>query len=286
MASALIKLVHPDGRIALLNDSAFGIYHEPQELLSYVSALDPESGCAVNDNCGPFVLKDAGYYGWRSPEGHYLICNAGNITPDYQPGHSHADIFSFELSLNGRRVVVDSGVSTYEAGEERNYCRSTRAHNTVEIAGQDQSEMWGSFRVARRAHVQIVEYKQSEHTFSLSAVHDGYDRLQRGQRHTRRFFWRSEGSLKVSDSLAFKAPQGTASRLHMHPDCILDQLAGADAFISLDALRFSVSFQGKGSVRVEDSLYCPEFGRKIQNKQLVFYPEPGEAEWGFTIQRQ
>jgi uncharacterized heparinase superfamily protein len=284
MAAVLRKLVHPDGRIALLNDSAFGIYHEPHALLSYASALDPESAYALHEEYGPFILKNAGYYGWRSPEGHYLICNAGNITPDYQPGHSHADIFSFELSLSGQRVIVDSGVSTYEPGADRDYCRSTRAHNTVEIAGQDQSEMWGSFRVARRARVQVVDYKQSEKTFFLAAVHDGYERLQRGLRHTRRLVWKSEGALEVTDSFASKAPQGTVSRLHLHPECILDQPAGADVSISLHGLRVSVSFQGKGSVRVEDSVYCPEFGRKIQNKQLAFYPEPGETEWGFTIQ--
>ena len=37
-----------------------------------------------------------------------------------------ADLLSFELSLRGTRVVVDAGVSTYEAGWLREYCRSTR----------------------------------------------------------------------------------------------------------------------------------------------------------------
>ena len=37
-------------------------------------------------------------------------CDAGDIGPDYQPGHAHGDMLSFELSLNGHRVIVDSGV--------------------------------------------------------------------------------------------------------------------------------------------------------------------------------
>ena len=102
-----------------------------------------------------FALRDAGYYGARG-SGHYVVCDAAPIGPDYQPGHAHGDLLSFELSLAGRRVIVDAGVHGYDGDPLRAWCRSTRAHNTVEIDGEDQCEFWGTFRVARRARPRDV----------------------------------------------------------------------------------------------------------------------------------
>jgi uncharacterized heparinase superfamily protein len=283
MSAALANLIHPDGRIALLNDSAFGIYHEPGELLDYAAALFPAGVAGREMPTGAFALQNAGYYGWRSPEGHYLVCDAGPIGPDYQPGHAHAGIFSFELSLHGRRVVADSGVCSYEPGEDRNYCRATRAHNTVEIAGQDQCEMWGSFRVARRAHVRRIEWTPSTRGFTLSAVHDGYKRLRFGLHHCRQFDWNAEGRLRVMDSIEGANGETIISRLHLSPDCSIGQISGNTAVVSIESVRLRISFQGNGRLTSEDSSYCPEFGRKVQNKQLVFRPEAGVRQWSFEI---
>ena len=103
------------------------------------------SGGSSEGKAGTFALAESGYYGERTERGHYVIviCDAGPIGPDYVPGHGHADLFSFELSLNGARLVVDSGVASYEAGPMRQYCRSTRAHNTLEIDGQGPGRVCG-----------------------------------------------------------------------------------------------------------------------------------------------
>jgi uncharacterized heparinase superfamily protein len=283
MSAALINLVHPDGRIALLNDSTFGIYHEPCELLEHAAALFPADAPKRGMPTGSFALKNAGYYGWRSPGGNYIVCDAGPIGPDYQPGHAHAGIFSFELSLRGRRVVVDSGVCSYEPGDDRNYCRATRAHNTVEIAGQDQCEMWGSFRVARRARVRLLEWTPSTQGFILNAIHDGYKRLRPELRHSRRFDWNAGGRLQVTDSVEGAKDEAIVSRLHLSPDCSIAQISKNTALISLESTKIKISFQGNGRLTTEDSLYCPEFGRKVQNKQLVFLPEAGVRQWSFEI---
>jgi uncharacterized heparinase superfamily protein len=56
-----------------------------------------------------FAMRDAGYYGVRRG-GHLLIADAGRVGPDHLPAHAHGDIFSFEWTLRGQRVVVDAGV--------------------------------------------------------------------------------------------------------------------------------------------------------------------------------
>lgn len=54
--------------------------------------------------------------------------------------HKHADEGTFEWSARGQSLIVDSGSFGYHYTlPERQYCESTRAHNTVEIDGADYS---------------------------------------------------------------------------------------------------------------------------------------------------
>ena len=82
-----------------------------------------------------------------------IIADVADIGPDYIPGHGHADVLSFELSLFGKRVIVNSGISTYELSEDRYKQRSTELHSTITIDNKNSSEVWGGFRVANRAKV-------------------------------------------------------------------------------------------------------------------------------------
>ncbi|PYY12630.1 MAG: heparinase, partial [Acidobacteria bacterium] len=131
MAAFLRCMLHPDGEIPLFNDSALGIARPAGQLLT----LAGDSG-EVPSVARPevSVLDDTGYAVIRAPNsGGCLIFDCGPLGPDYQPGHGHSDVLSYELSLHGQRVVVDTGVSTYEPCAERRYERSTAAHNTVRI---------------------------------------------------------------------------------------------------------------------------------------------------------
>ncbi len=61
--------------------------------------------------------------------------------PDYLPGHAHADTLSFELSLFGQRVIVNSGTSVFGIGEQRQLERGAAAHSTVVVDGENSSEV-------------------------------------------------------------------------------------------------------------------------------------------------
>lgn len=267
---ALAALCHPDGEIALLNDAAFGIAPRPGDLLD---APPPD---------GVFALRDAGYYGARG-SGHYVVCDAAPIGPDYQPGHAHGDLLSFELSLAGRRVVVDAGVHGYDGDPLRAWCRSTRAHNTVEIDGQDQCEFWSTFRVARRARPRDVVWTPEPNGFRLSAWHDGYQRLSGRPRHAREFRWYGDGVLLVRDRVTAARPVAAISRLHLHPESVVDELSQRRARIRHPGGVFSVTFDGEGELAIEASTWCPEFGRRLDARALAFTTRAAVAEFGFCI---
>ncbi|MEA1927582.1 MAG: alginate lyase family protein, partial [Candidatus Auribacterota bacterium] len=284
MFSALQYLIHPDGGIALFNDSAFGIYNQPADL---IDLWENETGRSIEEDntlpVGNWALPEAGYYGFRDGDGNYLICDAGPIGPDYLPGHAHGDIFSFELSLKGKRVIVDSGVYEYKEGRMRDYCRSTRAHNTVGIASQDQCEFWGAFRVARRGHPRDIVWQPSADGFVLSGRHDGYRRLAGGPTHYRKFIWRAPGSLEVRDRVESRRPVEAISRIHLHPDCLIKSHQGNRIEITYSGGRFTIIFVGSGEIIIEDSFYCPEFGRRLDNKVINFISSGTQIECGYKI---
>jgi len=263
--TALRHLLHPDGNMALFNDSAFKIYTAPAPLLDAAAQVSERSPNVCTDRTGAWALPDAGYYGFRAADNTYIVCDAGPIGPDHQPGHGHGDMLSFELSIKGQRVVVDSGVLDYGCGETRAYCRSTRAHNTVEFEGQDQCEFWSDFRVARRGRVHDVEWSPSETGFVLSAWHDGYARLRGSHRHSRSFKWAEPGTLTIDDQLTGNAPFHAVSRIHFHPDCTVDVISKQEARVQCSSGVLKISCNGPGVLSTEPSTYCPEFGKAIEN---------------------
>ena len=278
VATALAAMCHPDGGIALLNDSAFGVSPQPSDLIG--------SGDSAPPKFGTFALTDTGYYGERTRAGHYVICDAGPIGPDYQPAHAHADLFSFELSLHGTRVVVDSGVSTYEIGSMRDYCRSTRAHNTVEIEGQDQVELWAAFRVGRRCRPRDVVWKQLADGFELSGRHDGYRHLPGRPTHTRTFRWQEGGRLEIFDRVDSQRPVRSVARLHLHSECRVSVLGSKSCTVTIAGGSVRISWSGWKEVAADESLYCPQFGIEIPNPCLAFCNTGDSVRGAITIELQ
>jgi Heparinase II/III-like protein/Heparinase II/III N-terminus len=123
----------------------------------------------------------AGYYihrsGWGQLDTH-LIFDCGGLGM-LTGGHSHADALAVTLFDRGREMLVDPGTFVYNAAEPwRRYFRSTAAHNTVGIDGQDQATMGGTFRwnsriIARATDVQHmpVGSVQGEHEWSNGVIH-------------------------------------------------------------------------------------------------------------------
>ena len=160
-------------------------------------------------------FADSGYFCISIPD-IYLIFSAGNIMPHYNPGHSHANSLSFELSVMGQRVFVNSGISTYEENNVRLYERGTKSSNTVEINNTNSSDVWKSFRVGKRAEIIKSFSKEENGGFEVSAEHNGYKYLCGGCTHERRILL-DENSIKISEKFNGNFAKAI-SRLHVHPN--------------------------------------------------------------------
>ncbi|MBC6994141.1 alginate lyase family protein [Neolewinella lacunae] len=178
----LLAMLSPSAHYPHFNDSSPGVAPPPQQVLAYARQLgfSPAAG----------ILKDSGYRRWRTDRLDVWI-DAAAIGPDHQPGHAHADNLTFVVHLDGQPVIVDAGSGTYEKDARRAWERSTAAHNTVVVDGKNSSDVWGGFRVGRRARTTLV----AESMDTLSARHGGYPG------HHRRTFQLVEGGLQIHDEL-------------------------------------------------------------------------------------
>jgi len=219
MLGWLKTISYKNGDIPLLNDSTNGIAPTTEQLFKYSKDLDLK----ILD----LKLSDSGYRKINQDR-YECIVDIGEIGAKYIAGHTHADTFNFELRINGKPFIVDTGLSTYETCNRRDIERSTASHNTVEVEGKNQSEVWGGFRVGNRAKViELIELDNR-----IEATHDGYKKEKIF--HTRKWSF-EEHKIMVEDSLSRNA-NGVA-RLHFHPTVTKKDIL-TSIFINSDTIKF------------------------------------------------
>jgi hypothetical protein len=137
-----------------------------------ISAPPPARTAHAFAESGYFVMRDD----WTS-EATYAAIDCG-LHGVQSCGHAHADQLSFEYAAQGTTWLVDPGTFTYTGDREmRDWFRSTTAHNTVTVDGEQQSTTAGPF-----AWQHIAESTASDlfdaHGFTyFEGSHNGYERL-------------------------------------------------------------------------------------------------------------
>ncbi|MGH9434325.1 MAG: heparinase II/III domain-containing protein, partial [Terriglobia bacterium] len=288
MSGWLQAMLHPDDEIPLMNDSALGMVSPPRELLERVGMMRtararghnaPDAASNVPASSGHSdvrILDQSGYATIRhEPVRSFLVFDCGPLGPSYQPGHGHCDLLSFELSLHGMRVVVDTGTSTYEAGPIRSHERSTAAHNTLRIDGEEQAEMWSSFRVGRRP--QVGRLTGAAHG-NLSFVQGKYSTGARcGVMHARAVIRDGEGGWWFVDLLEGSGEHGVESFIHFHPQVTVElvrQVNAAQAppcnfreqaILDFGGHRYRLLGPTGTAFKLAESWYSPEFGMRVKN---------------------
>jgi len=269
----LTVMCHPDGEISFFNDSAIGITPSVNEIWNYgARLLGSEMLLASNDEFSENYLSNLPVSGYsRVQIGDMVaIIDRAAIGPDYLPGHAHADTLSFEMSLFGQRMIVNSGTSVYGSDANRMQERSTDAHSTAVIDGQNSSEVWSGFRVARRARVFDSFERQIEGVIQLSACHDGYKRLAGRPMHCREWLF-EECLLTMTDKITGKGVHQVKSILPLHPEVKVRLLKSNQATLEVAGKNVVITVDGNGELNDEEYKYHPEFGLSIEGRKLVYH---------------
>jgi len=224
-----------NGDIPHFNDSADGITFTSTEIFAFARQLNIKPNKTLK-------LNGSGYRTYVSPN-YECVVDAGEVGPSYQPGHSHSDMLSFVLYGKGIPVIVDAGTSTYQIGSKRTYERSTNAHNTVEVPGHNQSEVWGGFRVGRRAKIEITNDSEN----ALTAGHNGYKK-KNSVNHERNFIFAAD-VINIIDVITGADELSLKALFHFHPNCRVEIQNLNKVFVSNIA---TIEFTGENKLELQE----------------------------------
>jgi Heparinase II/III-like protein/Heparinase II/III N-terminus len=242
MLNFLQNITFKNGNIPLVNDAANNIAPTTKQLLEYANRL----------NIRPKYdkLSESGYLKFENST-FELFIDVGDIAPDYQPAHAHCDTLSFILYINEKPFIIDAGTSTYQNNEIRQSERSTAAHNTVQIGNFEQSEMWSSFRVGRRAKAKVL----SENKQEIIASHDGYKR-RLGITHERTYKIENQ-RVTIQDMIIGETNHPQKAYLHFHPDVDI-AIVGNSIKTNLG----EITFENVIEIKQNEYLFCEQFNQR------------------------
>jgi uncharacterized heparinase superfamily protein len=212
---------------------------------------------------------------------------AGPPGPEYQLGHAHCDALSYELSVGRQRIIVNSGMHDYELGDWRSFGRSTRAHNTVQVADREQLEAWSIFRTGRRYHCRVETWEREGGAQVLRASHDGFAPY----RHERVMRYLGEaGYWVISDEVEGPDRFEAQSFIHFHPDCSVESLADG-VLVQWQSGSLRVVVAGADEVEIvigreqpRQGWYCPRFYAATAAPVVILKKAAaGRASFGYAL---
>ncbi|EJF74665.1 heparinase II/III family protein [Bartonella alsatica] len=289
MLPALRFFIHEDQTLAHFN----GVGPLVSEQLSALLELDETAG-------KPFSY--ARYSGFQRLQANQttVLADTGKFPPRCAAEHAGSGCLSFEMSSQGSRFIINTGVNPYGREEYRHLGRITPAHSTATVndcsVGIFYKKRSGvSFLLEGPTNVKVHRVEDSEKT-GFIASHNGYVRPfnlvhERGLilatngemiEGFDRFFVPKKG-LSKGHKVAQSERNNVAVRFHLHPQVKVNydgkrvRLAVRDGqvwyFISPDA-----------DIYLEDSIDFAELTGPQRTQQIVLYFRPAVQEkvrWRF-----
>lgn len=208
------------------------------------------------------ALGESGFLRFDGNDFH-VIFNSGRLNASYQPGHAHADAFTFILNYKGAPIIVDPGVSVYEVSERRLLERSTGLHNTVSVEGANSVDVWSSFRLAKRCVIKTLSKSFND----IEIEHDGY--LNKYKITHNRQLTCSANSVQIIDRLIGWNGQSLGLHLHFHPSVIVEVRRNNmnDSYVIIND-KIKVKFKYV-YFHIENYQYCLGFNQTQTAQRLV-----------------
>ncbi|HWL94639.1 MAG TPA: alginate lyase family protein [Phycisphaerae bacterium] len=181
--------------------------------------------------------------------------------------HGHADALAVTLRVAGLEFLVDPGTFDYFSFPAwRRHFRSTRAHNTVEIDGKDQSAMAGPFLWGRQANVRLMNYSATPEESSATGDHDGYCRSRVGVSHRRTILLQPKpNSLEITDELIGHGVHSASLAFHFAPECIVHRKDSHTLDVHRDGCHVQLSVDPATELRIHRGDDATHFGNVSRN---------------------
>jgi Heparinase II/III-like protein/Heparinase II/III N-terminus len=223
-------------------------------------------------------FDDFGIYIYKS-NSYELAFRCGSVGQRGKGGHSHNDQLSFVLSLGEREIFVDSGTYNYTGfPRERNYFRSTKQHNTLNIKDFEQND-WDENSVDDLFWIRKDKAKAKIENINkniISGSHVGFGEICR--RNIELF----EEEILFEDEC--KTNKEKFIHLHIHPK-FNDLINIFDNKINIDNL-LKLEFLEDCRVEIEDYFYSESYGKKELAKRIRVQLLKNKLNWKINILNQ
>ncbi|MFL5321497.1 MAG: alginate lyase family protein [Myxococcaceae bacterium] len=227
----------------------------------------------------PMRSDAAGIHVLRSEEAVVTI-SAGANGQRGIGGHSHNDKLSFELHVHGVPVIVDPGTGTYTRDPAvRNAFRSTRAHATVEVDGQEQAPLDSSrlFFLEDRTGCEVTRFDLAHDRQLLAAKHSAFP----GVSVERRFELHPQDSaLLVSDLLRGNGVHTLVTRFPLSSQQARIRLMSfeeRERVAAVSGEKFGLDVVEVGPIEAPTAIVCISEGLRITLEPARYSPGYGEV---------
>lgn len=186
------------------------------------------------------ALVGSGYYIMRGgrPDAADYVCvdcgeQAAGMRSDAVPNsmHGHADCLSVIVWLDGRRVLVDSGLYAYNCGGEwEAHFRETAAHNTARVDGRDQALHLGKMAWSHSYRPRPEAWTADAREAWFVGSHDGYAQGPGGVTHRRAVWLRDGGYLVILDEFTGSGKHDLEVNYQFAPGRLLRDASGLTSF--------------------------------------------------------
>lgn len=233
MFSFLENITLSDGDTPLFGDTVHGHLPASEKVLRVAEKYIPTKKQKMLPN-GSLSFPSSGYYVYRNGSNPQfeIVMRAGEAGPSFQLAHAHCDQLSYEFLIESQRFVVDSGMHGYGGSPFRSFQRSTRAHNTVYIEGEEQLECWSTFRVARRGKILWTLWKP----YKEGQLFGGKYQYFNGTIHYRALFILPQEGFLCWDWVKTHQQKPIYNLLHLYPS-IEVKIMNSFVFLQCDKIK-------------------------------------------------
>ncbi|MGA7566586.1 MAG: alginate lyase family protein [Terriglobales bacterium] len=195
--------------------------------LGQISGTQPAAARELFDDAGLALVC-------THDESVRLLMDFGPLGFTATAGHGHADALSIWLSIGDEYFLVDAGTYAYHSHPEwRAYFRSTAAHNTASVDGQNQSKMAGRFLWRAKANAHLLRFESASGQVTIEAEHDGYLCLPEAVTHRRTVgFDRATGDVSVEDNFRGMGRHEVELFFHMHDEAEVLSVSDGEARVT------------------------------------------------------
>lgn len=224
---------------------------------------------------GSVLFREGGFAVLRNSTDHAFI-DCGPVGTSGRGGHGHNDVLSFELFLNNRHLITDSGAYVYTADyAARNAFRSTAYHNTPRIDGQEVNRFIGPddlWWLHYDARPEIAAFNMDARGASLVASHAGYRRLEKPVTPKRALTLDHKAHvLTIIDDFEGSGDHQFEVPLHLAHG-VKAELKGTSLLLRADTAEFTVKTRDAAlwNVSIEETRISPSYGRVVHGIRLVW----------------